>query len=468
MKEMCKKLCGKFELGVWAYMDFREKPKGQEDVERFVSWCNKVGVQKVLMSIRTGLFANFPGSKMLPVLPKFKNWNALGDIIRMLHDSGKEVHAMIVVAPWFEQGGVGLGRDADLEPRPVILDNLEWLCTDRYGFREDKAPFFGSRFDLDIGKPEVREFIVDHVRDVLSVNPDLDGIHLDFIRYRYWKSTITMEIREGADFGRLMNEGDIVYITKKAPGPTGHVAVRLAYYLKSTDRTKNTPYNGTRAVLEREYAYCFCEDCLRRFQEETGVEIPKQLRRTKEKADWIFSNQASKWYMWRAEQVKKQVELIRETIHKLSARYKLSAATFAKFPPHGIIANDFSPNPDDYESVVKALGQDWISWVNEGLLDFAEPMIYWTEPKDFGTIVRNLMNRIRDKSFPIYPGILVSNDYVIEPNKVMEYAKKSIDASGSGITLFQYASWCASHRRSLGLPAIRDYDQELIRLRELQ
>lgn len=53
---------------------------------------------------------------------------------------------------------------------------------------------------------------------------------------------------------------------------------------------------------------------MRRFQEETDTEIPRQLRRTKEKADWVLSNQASNRYSWRAEQVKKQVKLIKETI----------------------------------------------------------------------------------------------------------------------------------------------------------
>ncbi|MGQ9597727.1 MAG: hypothetical protein ACUVUS_10275, partial [Thermoproteota archaeon] len=139
-------------------------------------------------------FANFPGSKMLPPLPEFKDWNALSDVINMLHDSGREIHAMIVVVPWLELGWLSAGRNTDLLPRPPVLDNPEWLCTDRYGLREDKAPFFGSRFDLDIGKPEVRQFIADHVEDVLFVNPNLDGIHLDFIRYRYWKSAITMGI----------------------------------------------------------------------------------------------------------------------------------------------------------------------------------------------------------------------------------------------------------------------------------
>ncbi|MGC8831524.1 MAG: hypothetical protein ACP5PQ_02970 [Thermoproteota archaeon] len=449
-------------------MDFREKPYGQEDIKRFVDWCDKVGIKKVLMSIRTGLFANFPGSKMLPPLPKFKGWNALGEVINMLHDSGKEVHAMIVVAPWLELEGTTSIRDVDLTPRPAVLDNPEWLCTDRYGLREDKAPFFGTRINLDIGKPEVREYIADHVEDVLSANPDLDGIHLDFIRYRYWKSTITMDIRESADFGRLLNEGDILYLTKEGPGPTGRAAVKLAYYLKFSDRTKYAPYNGTRAVLEREYAYCFCESCLRRFQEEMDLEIPRRLRKTIEKADWIFSNHPSEWYLWRAKQVKKQVKLIREVTRRLSARYKLSAATFARFPPHGIVINDAPPSVDDYESVVYALGQDWISWVNDGLIDFAEPMLYWTKPSDFGKIVEHLVSRIRDKNFPLYPGILVSNEYIIEPSEVEKYAKRTIDSSGSGITLFQYATWCASYRRALGLPEIRDYDQELVKLKDLQ
>jgi len=456
------------ELGMWAYMDFRERPLGEDDLKRFVDWCEKVSIQKVLMCVRSDLFANYPGSKMLPPLPKFKDWNALGEVTKKLHDLGKEIHAMIVVAPWLRLGWAPHSRGAaDLEPRPAPLDNLDWLPTDRYGIREDKAPFFGSQLDLDVGKPEVRQYMADHVEDILTLNPELDGIHLDFIRFRYWKSTITMNTRDGADFGRLMNKGDVVYITKEVTGLTGQAALKLAYYLSETDRTKYAPYDGTRAVLEREYAYCFCESCLRRFQEESSVEIPRGLRSTKEKADWILASQPSRWYSWRAGQVTEQVKLIKERMKRLSRRYQLSAATFARFPPHGIIINDTPPKEEDYDSAVKSLGQDWISWANEGLLDFAEPMLYWISPRDLGTVTGHLMSRMGQKGFPISPGVLVSNDYVVEPSQVMEYAKNAVGAGGSGITLFPYAGWCASHRKALGLPEIREYDDALVGLKEL-
>jgi uncharacterized lipoprotein YddW (UPF0748 family) len=115
--------------------------------------------------------------------------------------------------------------------------------------------------------------------------------------------------------------------------------------------------------------------------------------------------------------------------------------------------------------VLRDLGQDWISWANEGLLDFAEPMLYWTSPKDLGAITGNLMSRMKNRSFPIYPGVLVSNEYVVEANQVPEYAKNAMQAGGSGITLFPYAGWCAPHRKAWGLPEIRDYDDALIGLR---
>jgi len=464
-----REMIHKPELGMWAYMDFREQPLGEQDLKRFVDWSNRVGIQKVLMSIRSGPFANYPGSKMLPPVPKFKTWNALADVTKALHDLGKEIHAMIVVAPWMGLGWSGGDRgQTSLVPRPAFLDNPDWLCTDRYGIREDKAPFFGSQFNLDVGKPEVRQYIVDHVEDILTVNPELDGIHLDFIRFRYWKSTITMDTRDGADFGRLMNKGDVFYVTKEVPGPSGQAAIKLAYYLKDTDRTKYAPYDGTRAVLEREYAYCFCDSCLRRFQEEKDAHIPKGLNNTREKADWIFANQAPAWYSWRAEQVRQQVKLIKETMRRLSANYKLSAATFARFPPHGIIANDVPPASDDYESAVKALGQDWLSWANEGLLDFAEPMLYWIGPKHLGIVTGHLMSGIKNKSFPVYPGVLVSNEYVVQPNDVGEYVRSSLAAGGSGITLFPYAGWCAAHRKAWGLPEIKDYDDALVKLRQHQ
>jgi uncharacterized lipoprotein YddW (UPF0748 family) len=456
-----------FELGMWAYMDFRERPLGDEDLKRFVEWSERVGIQKVLMCIRSDLFALYPNSKMLPTAPKFRNWNALGEVIKEFHDLGKEVHAMIVVAPWLRLGWRPGGSD-DLKPRPALLDNLDWLPTDRYGVREDKAPFFGSQIDLDVGKPEVRQYVADHVEDVLKANPELDGIHLDFIRFRYWKSTMTINTRDGADFGRLINKGDIVYVTKEVTGLTGQTAVKLAYYLSDTDRTKYAPYDGTRAVLEREYAYCFCDSCLRRFEDETGTEVPRELRNTKDKADWILTSESSKWFAWRAAQVTDQVRLIKDRMRKLSSKYKLSAATFARFPPHGIMINDVPPEKGDYDSVVKCLGQDWISWANDGLLDFAEPMLYWTDPRDFGTITGHLMDRIRDKNFPIYPGVLVSNDYVVEPTQVVDYAKAALKARGSGITLFPYAGWSSSHRKAWGLPEIRDYDDALVSLKALR
>jgi len=459
-------MTNKFELGMWAYMDFRERPLGDEDMKRFVDWSEKVGVQKVLMNVRTDLFADYPNSKMLPTTAKFRNWNALGEATKRLHDLGKEVHAMIVVAPWLRLGWTPRSRgQVDFRPKPVLLDNPDWLPTDRYGIREDKAPFFGSQLDVDIGKPEVRQFIADHAEDILTANPELDGIHLDFIRFRYWKSSITMDIRSGADFGRLMDKGDIFYVTKEVTGLTGQAAIKLAYHLKDNDRTKYAPYDGTKAVLEREFAYCFCDSCLGRFQAETGVEIPKALHSTREKADWILGTQPDKWYSWRASQVTDQVKLVKKRMKGLSSKYRLSAATFARFPPHGIVTNDVPPKRDDYDSVFKNLAQDWISWANDGLLDFAAPMLYWTSPKDLGAITGYLMSRMKDKGFPMYPGVLVSNEYVVEANQVPEYAKGAMQAGGSGITLFPYAGWCSSHREAWGLPEIRDYDNALIGLR---
>ena len=456
------------ELGMWAYMDFRDRPLGDEDLKRFVGWSEKIGIQKVLMCIRSDLFALYPGSKTLPSAPKFRNWNALGEATRMLHDLGKEVHAMVVVAPWLKLGWTPRGGADGLRPRPALLDNLDWLPTDRYGIREDKAPFFGSQIDIDVGKPEVRQYVADHVEDVLTANPELDGIHLDFIRFRYWKSTITMNTRDGADFGRLIDKGDVVYLTKEVTGLTGQTAIKLAYQLSDTDRTKYAPYDGTKAILEREYAYCFCDNCLNRFQEDMSVEIPRALKNTKEKADWILANQASRWFAWRANQVTDQVRLIKDRMKKLSGKYKLSAATFARFPSHGIMINDAPPEKGDYDSAIRCLGQDWVSWANEGLLDFAEPMLYWTGPQDFGAITGHLMSRMKSRDFPIYPGILVSSEYVIEPRQVVDYAKSALKGGGSGITLFPYAGWSSSHRKAWGLPEIRDYDDALIGLRGLK
>jgi hypothetical protein len=48
---------------------------------------------------------------------------------------------------------------------------------------------------------------------------------------------------------------------------------------------------------------CYCPACLGKFQKETGVRIPKELKRVTDQSAWILKNHADQWYRWRADQI---------------------------------------------------------------------------------------------------------------------------------------------------------------------
>ncbi|MFN8006453.1 MAG: hypothetical protein U0V70_05400 [Terriglobia bacterium] len=48
---------------------------------------------------------------------------------------------------------------------------------------------------------------------------------------------------------------------------------------------------------------CYCRVCLGKFQKQTGIQIPRELKQVADQAAWIRQNQASRWIRWRADQI---------------------------------------------------------------------------------------------------------------------------------------------------------------------
>lgn len=95
----------------------------------------------------------------------------------------------------------------------------------------------------------------------------------------------------------------------------------------------------------------------------------------------------AKWTAWRTEQVTEFVRRIRAAMKVARPELQLSAAVF--------------PNPAEAKS---SKLQDWLSWVQQGLVDYVSPMVYSTDAVWVGTTARAVAKKVPDPSV-LVPGI---------------------------------------------------------------
>jgi uncharacterized lipoprotein YddW (UPF0748 family) len=126
---------------------------------------------------------------------------------------------------------------------------------------------------------------------------------------------------------------------------------------------------------------CYCDGCRRRFEAEAGVRVAHWPE------DCYRGPLQSRYEDWRCQQITRLVKTVHDEAKKLRPAIKISAAVFGSYP-----------------DCRRSVGQDWVAWVREGLLDFVCPMDYSdTDPPFVDLVSRQL--KLVDGRVPLYPGI---------------------------------------------------------------
>jgi len=99
------------------------------------------------------------------------DYDPLAYVIEKAHAAGLEVHA------WVNAFRVWRSENPAPDPRHITNEHPEWLT----GTRTKKMSADDGKF-LDPGVPAVKDYTASVVADLLS-KYDVDGIHLDYIRY---------------------------------------------------------------------------------------------------------------------------------------------------------------------------------------------------------------------------------------------------------------------------------------------
>ena len=224
-------------------------------------------------------------------------------------------------------------------------NHRDWFTWDKAGRTNSKNQEFG--YFIDPGIPDVQTHLLNVFGDLASGYPDLDGIHLDYIRY------------PDANHG-----------------------------FHPISKARFNMYHEINPLLT--------------------------------------------WNEWRIMQVSQFVERLHTQLRGINPNLLLTAAVFA-----------------DYNDAVKGLGQDWLDWLNRGIIDRVYPMHYKQNDREFLRILDEI--KLFYQNDKIVMGLrawdaagnsLTANSRGILPaynvRNVVDRINWSRDANFAGIALFSY------------------------------
>jgi uncharacterized lipoprotein YddW (UPF0748 family) len=242
---------------------------------------------------------------------------------------------------------------------------------------------------LNLARPEVRDYLTALCGEIMD-NYDVDGIHLDYIRYHFKLPTPIAKSREAHN-----------------PAPA---------------EAANMP------VLKQSGRFSFDDQTLSDFQRETGLPFFEAAADHAGRVRRLYSapERREAWYAWKASKVTALVEQLREETR--ARRRRLSAAVFAGYPWCG-----------------QEVAQRWPAWVDAGLLDFIVPMNYNEEPAALERLLAQQMGHLKSEPRPAIPflsGIIARSfqglDATAAAAKLALYEQTAARGGNRGISLFCY------------------------------
>ena len=160
------------------------KAKSEADLAKVFDRMAIAGINTVFIETLNSSYTIYP-SQVAPKNPLIENWDPLKAATKLARERGMEIHAWV----WtFAAVNQRHNEILDL-PRnylgPVLTKHPEWAMTDRRGnhFHHSSGKVF-----LDPANPEVREYLQSIITEI-ATNYEVDGIHLDYIRYPFESST---------------------------------------------------------------------------------------------------------------------------------------------------------------------------------------------------------------------------------------------------------------------------------------
>lgn len=171
--------------GMWLDRGTIVKAKSEADLAKVFDRIAVAGINTVFFETLNSSYTIYPSSVAPQQNPLVKGWDPLKAAVKLAHERGMELHAWV----WtFAAANQRHNTILDL-PRnyvgPVLSKHPDWAITDHEGSR---FHYTSGKVFLDPANPEVQEYLLSLVTEI-ATNYEVDGIHLDYIRYPFQSAT---------------------------------------------------------------------------------------------------------------------------------------------------------------------------------------------------------------------------------------------------------------------------------------
>ncbi len=133
-----------------------------------------------------------------------------------------------------------------------------------------------------------------------------------------------------------------------------------------------------------------------------------------------------RWKKWKEDAVTSFLRDVAKELKQKKSRLFVSAAVYPEYP--------------------NFVSQDWKEWLDEKLIDFLCPMVYFSSTLEFEQSLTSLLHIAKDRL--IYPGILLD---VLTPEGMAEQIQSSVKLGAAGFYVFSAQSLTEKHLQILQL-----------------
>lgn len=168
-----------FTAGVW--LNRHVMAEGEQAIIEYLDQAKERGINAIFPNYWFHGCVIYPGSAFARQHADFEGWDPMAVVLRESKARGMKVY------PWFEYGFFShFNRDDSQTDLGYLLNERPHLATKnkegRMGLRNEGLGV--THYSFNPAHPEARRFVVDVALEVMDKYPEMDGLHLDRIRYQ--------------------------------------------------------------------------------------------------------------------------------------------------------------------------------------------------------------------------------------------------------------------------------------------
>ncbi|MGK7952534.1 MAG: family 10 glycosylhydrolase [Xenococcaceae cyanobacterium] len=166
---------------VWLDRGTIVKARSEADLVRIFDRLANAGINTVFFETLNAGYTIYPSHIAPQQNPLVRGWDPLEVAVKLAHARGMELHAWVwTFATGNQRHNIIIDRPKDYLG-PVLSRYPDWAITDREG---NKVHYSSGKVFLDPSNPGVKRYL-SLLLEEIATRYQVDGIHLDYIRYPF-------------------------------------------------------------------------------------------------------------------------------------------------------------------------------------------------------------------------------------------------------------------------------------------